>query len=99
VVTTKESGLLLELLAKQHFDAIVLCNSIPAHIQQDIARELRAMSTKVPLIVICSQEDEPRLRALSDAIVFAEQGVSEPLIEAISQLAGAPDNESPGSTS
>lgn len=99
VVTTKESGLLLELLAKQHFDAIVLCNSIPAHIQQDIARELRAMSTKVPLIVICSQEDESRLRALADAIVLAEQGVSQPLIEAISQLAGAPDNESPGSTS
>lgn len=43
VVTTKESGMVLELLAKQHFDAIVLCNSIPPHIQENIAREAKAL--------------------------------------------------------
>jgi len=89
----------LELLAKQHFDAIVLCNSIPAHIQQNIAREVRAMNPKTPMIVICTQEDEPRLRALADAILFADQGVSQPLVEAISRLAGAPENESPSGIS
>jgi len=28
VITTKEAGLLLELLVKQRFDAVVLCSSI-----------------------------------------------------------------------
>jgi len=92
VVTTKESGLLLDLLAKQHFDAVVLCSSIPAHIQENIARNVRALHPKVPLIVICSQDDEPRLRALSHATILAEHGVSQPLLEAISRLAGDSEN-------
>jgi CheY-like chemotaxis protein len=91
VVTTKESRMVLELLAKQHFDAIVLCNSIPGHIQENIAREAKALQPEVPLIVICARDDASRFKAIADRIVLAEQGVSQPLLEAISALAGDPD--------
>jgi CheY-like chemotaxis protein len=91
VVTTKESGMVLELLEKQQFDAVVLCNSIPAHIQEHIARQAKATKPKVPLIVICGRDDQSRLQLIADRIVLAEQGVSQPLLEAVSALAGDPD--------
>jgi DNA-binding NtrC family response regulator len=91
VVTTKESGMLMELLAKQHFDALVLWSSIPAHIQENIAREAKAVKAKVPLIVICARGDEARFQRLADRIVLAEQGVSQPLLEAVLAVAGDPD--------
>ena len=93
VTTTKESDLLLEILAKQDFDAIVLCSSIPPNIQEHVAREAKAMKPKIPLIIICSYEDQQRFRPLADAVVIAEHGVSQPLIEAIFRLAGDPDEE------
>jgi len=88
VVTTRESELLLDLLARQQFDAVVLCSSIPAPIQENIARQMRASNTKTPLIIICSQHDQERLRGLASEIVLAEHGVSQPLVEAISKVAG-----------
>jgi len=49
----------------------------------------------VPLIIICPQQHTERLRALADETVIAEQGVSQPLIEAISKLAADPENQNP----
>ena len=92
VVTTKESDLLLDLLARQPFDAIVLCSSIPAHIRENIAREVKALKPKMPLVIICSQDEEQRFARLADQTVRAEEGVSQPLIEAISRLAGDPED-------
>ena len=80
--------MVLELLAKQHFDAVVLCNSIPAHIQENIAREAKSVNPKVPLIVICAPGNESRFQPIADRILLAEQGVSQPLLEAVSALAG-----------
>lgn len=88
VITTKESELLLEIAAKQSFDAVVLCNSIPAKIREHVARELKALKPKVPLIVICSHEEQQQFRSLADEVVVAEHGVSQPLIEAILRVAG-----------
>ena len=93
VITTKESDLLLEIASKQDFDAIVLCSSIPVHIQERLARELRALKPNTPLILICSYDAQQRLRPLADRIVIAEHGVSQPLIEAVFELAGDPEPE------
>lgn len=70
---------------------MVLCSSIPAHIQENIAREAKAVKAKVPLIVICARGDESRFQTLADRIVLAEQGVSQPLLEAVLAVAGDPD--------
>ena len=91
VTTTKESDLLLEIASKQDFDAIVLCSSIPVHIQERLARELRALRPNTPLILICSYDAQQRLRPLADRVVVAEHGVSQPLIEAVFEFAGDPE--------
>jgi DNA-binding NarL/FixJ family response regulator len=91
VVTTKESAVLLELAGKQRFDAVVLCSSIPAHVQEHTARELKKLQPHVPLIIICQEDDRARFNGLGDATVVSEQGVSQPLMEAIFRLAGDPD--------
>jgi DNA-binding response OmpR family regulator len=91
VVTTKEAELLMDLVSKQDFDAIVLCSSIPTQIKEYIARDVRKLKPQTPLIVICSDDEQPRFQALAHQVVTAEDGVSQPLIEAIFKLAGDPD--------
>jgi len=49
------------------------------------------VKAKVPLIVICARGDESRFQTLADRIVLAEQGVSQPLLEAVLAVAGDPD--------
>lgn len=92
VVTTKESSMLLDLASKRHFDAVVLCNSIPAPLRKNIARELKELKPSLPLVMICTADEQPQFRSLADEIVIAEHGVSQPLIEAISKLAGEPED-------
>jgi len=93
VVTTKESDLLLDIAGKQQFDAIVLCSSIPANIQERMARQLREITPNTPLILICSYESQKLLRPLADRVIIAEHGVSQPLIEAVFECAGDPEAE------
>jgi DNA-binding response OmpR family regulator len=91
VVTTKESALLLDLATKQDFDAVVLCSSIPARTQENIARDLKKVKPNLPLVIICAADDQHRFAGLAQAVVVAEDGVSQPLMEAIFSLAGDPD--------
>jgi DNA-binding NtrC family response regulator len=90
VVTTRESTLVVELAKKQRFDAVVMCSSIPAHLAEAAARELKAFDPALPLVVICIAADCPRFTGLAETIA-AEYGVSQPLIEVITRLAGQPD--------
>ncbi|HVH85779.1 MAG TPA: hypothetical protein VM912_03590 [Terriglobales bacterium] len=92
VVTTRESGLLLELVRKKHFDAVVLCSSIPAHLRKNMARELKELKPALPLIVLCSAAEQRQFQSLADETVIAEHGVSQPLLQAISRAAGGPDD-------
>jgi hypothetical protein len=43
------------------------------------------------LIIICAADDQHRFAGLAQAVVVAEDGVSQPLMEAIFSLAGDPD--------
>jgi len=88
VVTTRESALLLQLAQEQHFDAVVLCNSIPVHLRSASARDLKKLKPNLALIVICADGEESDFRDLADEIIRAESGISQPLLEAISKLAG-----------
>ena len=92
VVTTKEFSLMLQLGQEQHFDAAVLCNSIPLELRKNAARELKASRPKLPLIVICTESEQAQFENLADALVLAEDGISQPLIEAISRLAEGPES-------
>ena len=91
VVTTRESVLLLQLAQEQHFDAVVLCNSIPIRLRTASARDLKQLKLNLALIVICADGEESDFRDLADEIIRAESGISQPLLEAISKLAGEPD--------
>ena len=83
VTTTKETGLLLELAHKDDFDAVVFCNSIPAHLRESVARELKRLKPTLPLIMVYSDDDErKRLQGLADELVIAT-GASQALIEEI----------------
>ena len=92
VVTTKDSDLLLDLVEKQHFDAVVLCNSMPVRTRETIARGLKKLKPQMPLIVICSYLEKPQFDQVADEVVIAEHGVSQPLLEAVSKLAGDPED-------
>jgi CheY-like chemotaxis protein len=92
VVTTKESTLLLQLVNDQSFDAVVLCNSIPAHLRTSIAREIKASRPTLPLVILCAADEQERFLSLAEKLVVAEHGVSQPLIEAISSVAGEPED-------
>ena len=93
VVTTKESQLVVEIAAQQPFDAVVLCNSMPLRVREELARELKKRIPTVPLVIICEHEEQRSFHELADKVVVAEHGVSQPLMEAIFQVAGDPDRE------
>ena len=91
VVTTKDSDMLIDLARKQDFAAAVLCNSIPAHLRSSMARQLKQAKPTLPLIILCTEGERLQFRKLADEVVIAEDGLSQPLIEAISRLGGEPD--------
>lgn len=88
VITTKESEVLLQLAEAEHFDVVVLCSSIPAHLREVYVRELKQRKPSLPVVVLCSRPEQERFQKLADAVVPAEFGISQPLIEAISNFAG-----------
>ena len=92
VVTTKESKLLLELAEKQDFHAVVLCSSMPADLREGAVRELKKIKRSLPVVVLCNPDEERRFEDLADAIVPAQHGTSQPLIEAISKYTGEPQS-------
>lgn len=90
VITTKESHVLLQLAESEHFDAVVLCSSIPVHLQEVIVRQIKQRKPGLPVVVICPQPEQERFQKLADATVPAEFGISQPLIETIANCAGEP---------
>lgn len=99
VVTTKEAPLILELAAKQDFDAIVICSSIAAFLREQIARELKRLRPSVPLIIICDhdcpEDERKRLRHLANEVVMAPPNESQqPVLDAIKRVISEPEGES-----
>ena len=92
VVTTRESHLLLDLARKQHFDAVVLCSSIPASLRKNIARELKLLKPTLPVVILCTEAEQHEFLNVGEKIVLSEHGVSQPLLEAISRVAGEPED-------
>jgi DNA-binding response OmpR family regulator len=91
VVTTKETRLILELAARQEFDAIVICSSIVAFLREQIARDLKRLKPSVPLIIICDhdceKDEEKRLRRVADEVVIAPPTESQQgVLDAIERL-------------
>ena len=88
VTTTRDTGLVSELVAKDHFEAVVICNSVPDYLRENLARELRRLRPTMPLVIICadSATEQERFRHLADEIVIAQQGLSQPLIDAVSRV-------------
>lgn len=66
VVTTKEARLALKLVGKQDFDAVVICSSIPLHLRENIALEVKRLRPALPLIVICGDKERGQFRSLAD---------------------------------
>ena|SRR2546430_17713152 len=81
VVTTKESDLLLHLAQEQHFDAVVICNSIPLHLRIKSARDLKRLKPSLPLLVICVLAEEDTFQGLANAIVVARQEYRNPSLK------------------
>ena len=88
VTTTKETGLLLDLVFMHDFEAVVLCGSIPASLRESLARELKRLKPRQSIIVICADQDEQKLfESLADESVIAAEEASGPLIEAANRIA------------
>lgn len=86
VTTTKESALVLELVKKQDFHAVVICSSVPAVLRGQIAHQVKRLKPSIPLIVICEGEECSAFKKLAE-IVIAPPGVSEQsLIEAVTRV-------------
>jgi DNA-binding response OmpR family regulator len=92
VVTTRESSLILDLATKQHFDAVVLCSSIPALLRKNLARELKTLKPTLPLVILCSAAEQNEFSNVAAELALSEHGVSQPLLEAISRVAGEPED-------
>jgi DNA-binding response OmpR family regulator len=91
VVTSKESGVIVDLLAKQDFDGAVICSSIPIQLRVELARSIKKAKPALPLIVLYSDGESDRLQGLADELVQSVHGFAQPLIEAITRLVGEPD--------
>ena len=91
VVTTKEADLILEIARKGDFAAVVICSSVPAYQRRNLARELKRIKPGLPLVIICAYTEHAEFRTLAEEVIIAEHGVSQPLVEAISKLAGEPE--------
>lgn len=92
VVTTRESNLVLDLATKQHFDAVVLCSSIPALLRKNLVRELKRLKPMLPLVILCTAAERNEFSNVAAEMVLSEHGVSQPLLEAISRVAGEPED-------
>ena len=94
VLTSKESAMVLEMAAKDHVGAVVLCNSIPVQLRANLARELKKIRPELPVIAIYSENEDQNLRDLVDYLVPSIHGIAQPLVEAIAKAAGEPEESS-----
>ena len=92
MTTTRDTGFVLELVAKDHFEVVVICNSVPAHLRENLARELKRLRPSMPLVIICGDTaaEQERFRHLGDEIVIAQNALSQPLTEAVSRVIDNP---------
>jgi DNA-binding response OmpR family regulator len=87
VVTTRETAIVLDLARKQDFDAIVICSSVPSHLRENIARELKRLTAIPPLIVICEVHEPDCFRGLAEEVVYMPHtGSQQPVIDAIRRV-------------
>jgi DNA-binding response OmpR family regulator len=91
VVTSKEGAVVLDLIEKHDFAAAVLCNSIPIYLRVNLAREIKKLKPSLPLIILFSNGEEAQLRASADQLVPSIHGIAQLLLEAITKVAGKPD--------
>jgi DNA-binding response OmpR family regulator len=69
VLTSKESAMVLEMAAKDHVGAVVLCNSIPVQLRANLARELKKIRPELPVIAIYSENEDQNLRDIADYLL------------------------------
>jgi DNA-binding NarL/FixJ family response regulator len=94
VVTTRETAIVLDLARKQNFDAIVICSSIPPHLREHIARELKRLRAIPPLIVICEGHEPDCFRGLAEEVVYVPHtGSQQPVIDAIGRVVGTKEED------
>ena len=91
VLTSKESAMVLEMAAKDHVGAVVLCSSIPVQLRANLARELKKLRPELPVIAIYSDGEDEQLRPVADYLVPSIHGIAQPLVEAIAKAAGEPE--------
>jgi DNA-binding response OmpR family regulator len=91
VLTSKESAMVLEMAAKNHVGAVVLCSSIPVQLRANLARELKKIRPDLPVIAIYAESEDQHLRNIADYLVPSIHGIAQPLVEAIAKAAGEPE--------
>jgi DNA-binding NtrC family response regulator len=87
VVTTRESRMFLRLAEKQNFDAALIGDSIPIDLRAQLAKEAKQLNPTLPLVIICRQGEESRVRAYAQVVVKSTDK-PELLIRAIRSAAG-----------
>ena len=88
VTTTRETSFVSQLAGRLHFDAVVICNSIPINLRESLARELKRLIPALPLVIICGEtrNEQDRFRGWAEEIVLAQDGNFQQLIDAIARV-------------
>lgn len=82
VTTTREPQLFLKLLQEQHFDALVLGDSIDLDVRIELTREAKRLKPQIPVLVFYRSFAEAQRLSFADYRVEA-LGPTERFIEAL----------------
>jgi CheY-like chemotaxis protein len=91
VVTTRESAVFMDLLARQEFDGAVLCSSIPKQLRLDLARRIKKEKPELPLVVLYVDGEKEEFQSVADEMVTSMHDIAQPLLEALTRVVGQPD--------
>jgi DNA-binding response OmpR family regulator len=86
VVTTREAELALSMTESKDFDAVLLCNTIPADMRRSLTAQLNRTSPELPVVIICTPPEKDHFKGLHAELVEDDSVVSRSLIEAIERV-------------
>jgi DNA-binding NtrC family response regulator len=87
VSTTREPEVFLRRLREEHFDAVVIGDSIQMKTRLDLARSVKALKPVVPLIVFSRTASEAQLLSVADYVIEA-LGPTEQFVTALRAAVG-----------
>jgi DNA-binding response OmpR family regulator len=87
VTTSKDSSVVLDLIARNDFDGAVVGDSIPFDLRVALLRDIRKIAPALPIVALYRGNEDHGLRGLADQLVGSMEGL-EALMSAIIRAVG-----------